>query len=267
VVIVVGMATITIDNRTKEAVQMPKLSAENKKFEFTGETIEVKGANGEMHTLYRIRAKKDFTRVLGPDITMEVRAGDLGGFIEEERNLDFSEGSKAWVADSAQVCEKARVRDNAVVRGHVIASGNAEISGNADVSDDVIVQNSAMVYEDARLRGHVLAAGESKIHGSTQAFDYANFHDNTEVYGHVKAYEHAGFWDYSRVSGPIEVLGHVQIRGIVQITSETAHMRITEGDFYFGIINSNEKLKTYLEEKEKIDWKLLHARMQELRRF
>ncbi|EJF81205.1 hypothetical protein MCQ_00483, partial [Candidatus Bartonella washoeensis Sb944nv] len=41
-----------------------------KKYEFTDETIEVNG-----RTLYRIRALKDF---------WQVKAGDLGGFIEHE---------------------------------------------------------------------------------------------------------------------------------------------------------------------------------------
>jgi len=283
VAVVVGMATITIDNRTREAVQMPKLSAENKKFEFTGETIEVKGTDGKVHTLYRIRAKKDFIRVLG-GITMEVHAGDLGGFIEKESNLDFSEDSDAWVGDSAQVYENARVSRRAVVRGHAIVCGNAVISDNAYVNDHARVlgdakvlgsaevswyaevHDRAIVSENARLLDHALAAEDSRIHGNTWAFGYSNFHDYAEVYGDVKAYENAGFGDHSKVFGHIEVLGHVLIRGDVQITSET-YMRITEGKFYFGIINSNEKLKIYLEGKEKIDRELLHARTQEMQKL
>ena len=45
----------------------------NKKYEFTGKT-----ANVGKHILHRIRALRDFG---------DVKAGDLGGFIESEGNL------------------------------------------------------------------------------------------------------------------------------------------------------------------------------------
>ena len=45
-----------------------------KKYQLTSETITVNG-----HTLYRIQALKDFE---------DIKAGDLGGFIESENNLE-----------------------------------------------------------------------------------------------------------------------------------------------------------------------------------
>lgn len=47
----------------------------NTKYEFTGETKRVNGV-----TLHRIRALKDFG---------EIRKGDIGGWIEAERNLSI----------------------------------------------------------------------------------------------------------------------------------------------------------------------------------
>ena len=58
-----------------------------KKYELTGETINVFGK-----TLHRIRATRDFSNV---------HAGDLGGFIEDERNLSHDEN--AWVGGNALV--------------------------------------------------------------------------------------------------------------------------------------------------------------------
>lgn len=52
-------------------------------------------------TLYRIRALRDFGNV---------RAGDVGGYIECERNL--SQDGNTWV------CGDARVSDNALVCGN-----------------------------------------------------------------------------------------------------------------------------------------------------
>ena len=67
-----------------------------KKYEFTGETKVVDGI-----TLNRIRA----IRVFG-----NIKAGDIGGWIEKEENLSH-EGS-AWVCGSAKVFGSAKVCAN-----------------------------------------------------------------------------------------------------------------------------------------------------------
>lgn len=68
-----------------------------KKYEFTDETITVLGV-----TLHRIKALVDFSNVI---------AGDLGGFIEKESNLDHR--GDAWVAGDAWVGGNARVAGDA----------------------------------------------------------------------------------------------------------------------------------------------------------
>ena len=50
------------------------------------------------HTLYRIRALKNFGTV---------KAGDIGGYIEKEENLSH-EGT-CWVYDNARVCGDAKI--------------------------------------------------------------------------------------------------------------------------------------------------------------
>ena len=63
------------------------------------------------HRLYRIRALKDFA---------DVKKGDLGGYIESERNL--SHFGNAWVYDDAKVYYYASV------------AGDAKVSGTADIA-------------------------------------------------------------------------------------------------------------------------------------
>lgn len=58
-----------------------------RKYELTNETIFFNGL-----TLYRIRAIKDFS---------DVKAGDLGGWIEKQVNL--SQDDDAWVCGRARV--------------------------------------------------------------------------------------------------------------------------------------------------------------------
>ncbi|MDP0396124.1 hypothetical protein Q7Y95_10420, partial [Glaesserella parasuis] len=65
-------------------------------------------------TLYRIKALITFGLV---------GAGQLGGYIETEKNLDHS--GNAWVYDNARVFGNAMVYDNARVFGNARVYGNA----------------------------------------------------------------------------------------------------------------------------------------------
>ena len=69
-----------------------------KKFELTTDSIKRNGV-----TLYRIKSLIDFE---------DVKAGDLGGYVEKEENL--SQSGNAWVYGNAEV------------------SGDAWVSGDAD---------------------------------------------------------------------------------------------------------------------------------------
>lgn len=64
-----------------------------KKFELTTE----QKINFLGRTLYRIKACISFTTASGD----EVKAGDLGGFVEKEQNL--SHDGKAWVYGNAEM--------------------------------------------------------------------------------------------------------------------------------------------------------------------
>ena len=89
-----------------------------KKYELTSETKIVFG-----HILYRIKALSSFGYV---------SAGDLGGFLESEKNL--SQNGNAWVSGNARVYGNAEVSGNAEVYGNARVYGSAWVSGNAEVS-------------------------------------------------------------------------------------------------------------------------------------
>ena len=92
-----------------------------KKYELTSETQDFMG-----RTLYRIKALVSFG---------DVRAGDLGGWIEKEENLDQHGNAwvsgDAWVYGNAWVFDDARVFDDAEVSGDAWVFGDAKVSGNA----------------------------------------------------------------------------------------------------------------------------------------
>ena len=87
--------------------------------------------------LYRIKACRDFTCVNG----FEVQKGDLGGYIESEKNL--SHEGNCWISDNAWVADNARVIGNARV------TGNARVKDNAWVRDNVLVGAGAIVGGNA----------------------------------------------------------------------------------------------------------------------
>lgn len=61
--------------------------------------------------LYRIKALIDFVTIS----SKQIKAGDLGGYIESENNL--SQDGLCWVYDEAKVYDEAWVSDDAEVYG------------------------------------------------------------------------------------------------------------------------------------------------------
>ena len=148
-----------------------------KKFELTSETKVVFG-----RTLYRIKALVKFG---------DVNAGDLGGWIEAEKNL--SQSGNAWVYGDARVYGDAEVYGNAEVSGNAWVSGDAEVYGNAEVS------GNAWVYGDAEVSGNAEVYGNARVYGD------ARVSGNAEVYGNARVYGNAWVYGDARVYGDAEV--------------------------------------------------------------
>ena len=107
-----------------------------KKFELTAESK----INWFGRTLYRIKACIDFTTISGD----EVKAGDLGGFVEKESNL--SHNGKAWVYGDAKVWGDAEVYGDAKVWGNAEVWGDAEVYGDAEVWGNAEVCGDASIF-------------------------------------------------------------------------------------------------------------------------
>ena len=82
-----------------------------KKFELTSEFV----TNIFGTKLFRIKALVEFG---------DVEAGELGGYIEKEENLDHD--GNAWVSGNARVYGDAQVSGDAWVYGDAWVSGNAD---------------------------------------------------------------------------------------------------------------------------------------------
>ena len=87
-----------------------------KKYELTSETKVINDVE-----LHRIKALESFGNI---------KKGDLGGWIESEKNL--SQDGNAWVGGNATVRGNAWVGENAMVGGDATVCGNATVRENAD---------------------------------------------------------------------------------------------------------------------------------------
>ena len=110
----------------------------NKKYELLrNDYIEYEGT-----TLYRIKALRDFGNV---------KAGELGGYIEKEDNL--SHEHNCWVYKHAKVFGNAEVYDNAYVYGNAEVYQNAKITcnsrvyGDAKIEEDTIIGKVSIPYK------------------------------------------------------------------------------------------------------------------------
>lgn len=138
-------------------------------------------------TLYRIRALKAIGR--------NVSIGDLGGYIESERNLSGIGDSwvfgNAMVYGNAMVFDNAMVSDNARVYGDGKVYGKADIFRNAEVSGNAEVFGDAVVCGNAKLSGNAQVYGDAEVSGKAWIFDNAKIHGKTDVSGNARVQGHA----------------------------------------------------------------------------
>ncbi len=153
----------TCENIESENVRNHNFKINNSKYDLLEEFMTSVRLYGEEHILHRIVAKKDFTTVNG----MEVKVGDIGGWVESEANL--SQEGNCWITDNAKVYGKAKVKDDALIiqnaklHGRAIVSGEATVGGNATVTDKAQVHGRAKVFGNAYVKGCEAVGENTKL--------------------------------------------------------------------------------------------------------
>ena len=131
-----------------------------KKYELTDQTLEIKKAYGDIITLYRIQALKDFD---------DVQKGDLGGYIEEEYNL--SQKGDCWIYDDSTVYDYATVEGNARVSGNSNVYDHANVYGNSQVYDRVTINDYSEVCENSIVCNGSYVSGSSDINKNAKVIN------------------------------------------------------------------------------------------------
>jgi UDP-3-O-[3-hydroxymyristoyl] glucosamine N-acyltransferase len=186
--------------------------------------------------LYQIKALKDFGNV---------KAGNLGGYIEKEENL--SHDGNAWVYDSALVYDNAKVFDNAEVYSNAWVhdsakvydnaqiSGNARIFGNAKVCGYARILNNALIYDDTRVfddawvYGNAQVYCDTHVYGNAKVFDNAEVFDNARVFGDAHVYDNAWIYRDAQISNNAD---YIYFKGFGSENRNTTIFKTKNRDVY-----------------------------------
>lgn len=157
-------------------------------------------------TLHRIRALIDIPNV-------RVKAGDLGGWIESERNL--SQTSDAWVSGEAMVYGNAQVLENALVRDHAkvhwaaIVCGNSRVYDYAEVCDRAKISDHAWVFGYASIAGYAIIRNFAVVGGNVKVYDAASVGGDAWIQDDARILENAYVGGRAYICDDAEIRGYV----------------------------------------------------------
>lgn len=193
-----------------------------KKYELTTEIFKSK--NGEV--LYRIKALKDFHI---DECNIDIKKGDLGGFISSEKNL--SHNGTCWIHDDAKVYNEAIVKDDAQMFNNSAAFGFSELSGSAVMFDDSWIGNSAKVFDLAEMHNGSSVYGNGRLCG------------NASIGGDACIMSNALVTDDSIIEGNACIAGSARIYGNTFIAGESMIYEDTKINGKKVTIGGNAKIR------------------------
>ncbi|MFK5215049.1 polymer-forming cytoskeletal protein [Glaesserella parasuis] len=171
-------------------------------------------------TLYRIKALITFGLV---------GAGQLGGYIETEKNLDHS--GNAWVYDNALVYGNARVFGNACVYDNALVYGNARVFGNAWMCGNARVFGNAWMCGNARVFGKAWVYGNARVYGNALVYDNALVYGDAWVYGNAQVYGNARVFGNAWVRSLAVISERKMIFWASNVGSENGTLTVSNGKF------------------------------------
>lgn len=184
---------------------------------------------GERHleeNLYRVVALCDFGNV---------KAGDIGGWVESESNL--SQEGDCWVYDESEVRTNARVYGSARVSESAKVAGDAQVYGYARVYDSAEVSGSSLVYDDAKVYGsakvydNAIILQCAKVYGQAHVYGTSRTGGRAQVYGFAKVYGNADIYGTCKIYGEAKVEGAEVAYGDVTDYATLRQKRVTRNGY------------------------------------
>lgn len=179
------------------------------KYYLTNDVIDIDG-----HKLHRIIAARDI-----PEIN--VKKGQLGGYIESERNL--SHRGTAWVFQTikdnktydGKVYEQASVIEGATVRGEARVHGKACLSGQFAAYDEAHLYGNFRGTGYGKAAGNVDARDNTMIKGSGCATDSVQMRDNAIIGSNARASAGAILTGTVELTGDFDAIGGRYSQGVM----------------------------------------------------
>ena len=167
--------------------------------------------------LHRIRALRD--------VSAEVRAGDLGGFVESESNLSFEPDDTAWIFDDAIACNDAYVDkgaacNDAYVDKGAVLRGEAVVCDNTYISMGAVLSGHTRAEDNAYIRGAVLSA-------SARASGFSMILNDKDTMGVPILSGHCAV--YGKVSGDVRLTGSALVISGEEIRNDTLDTLMISG--------------------------------------
>lgn len=181
-------------------------SSNTKKYELTDNTIVYKGV-----VLHQIRSLQNFGNV---------KAGELGGFIESEDNLSHT--GTCWVYNSAKVYGKIKlmgtsiVSDEAIVTGIVsvkecIITDNSMFNASGSITGRLVMSDDSYLSGNIYLTGQLTMADSSSIRGSIDCSGRITITDSSSIKDTLKCSGQLFMSDYSSMNGNSCIYGSVSM--------------------------------------------------------
>ena len=194
--------------------------------------------------LFRVRALINFA---------DVKVGDLGGYIQSEKNL--SHDGDAWVADNAKVWGEAEVSENAKVLGEAKVFYKAKVFGEAEVSENAKVYGSAQVAGSSKVSGHALVSGNVLVWGEVEVSGNAEVWENVEMSGKAKVSGDSEISGITVISGEVEVSGTAEVSGTTELYGDAKVTKLEDIIVFKNHWSSGDTI-TYTKSNKM--WKVFH---------
>lgn len=97
------------------------------------------------------------------------KKGDLGGFVESERNL--SQLGNCWIYDNAKCMDNAKIYMN------------AKMYDNTEMCDSSHMYNDAALYHSAKMFDNAVMWGNARILDNSSMYDNSTMLDSSVMYG------------------------------------------------------------------------------------
>ena len=177
--------------------------------------------------LCRIRALRDIPKI-------NVKTGDVGGFVSSDQNL--SQDGNCWIFDDASVTGDAEVTEQATIHhharvinfakvtgdvrvmDHASVTGYSNISGHATVMNCATVAGYAFVTGNSTLKGHCWVRDDARIRQNATICEHCSISDSAIVQGYVTVAGHAIVRHEASLSDYCDIRGYAVIRGRSKIS-------------------------------------------------